>query len=111
MKTPTGIECRYFYGNYFRGKNQEECRLFEGSPALQQWTSALCKSCPVPGIIRANACKNMVLKPDIDNGVLGFKKRVKITAYCSLSNQTVKEPEIGCGKCHPLPPFFEGKSS
>ena len=27
MKTPAGKECKYFYGNYYRGAHQEECRL------------------------------------------------------------------------------------
>ena len=27
MKTPAGTECKYFYGDYYRGRNHEECRL------------------------------------------------------------------------------------
>ena len=27
MRTPAGKECQYFYGDYYRGRNQEECRL------------------------------------------------------------------------------------
>ena len=27
MRTPAGTECKFFYANYFRGRNQQECRL------------------------------------------------------------------------------------
>jgi hypothetical protein len=59
MRTPFGSECPFFYGNYFRGKSDEECRLIGNRPPPDNWTPDLCKSCPVPAILRANACKNM----------------------------------------------------
>lgn len=105
MRTPQGFECRYFYGDYRRGRNKEECRLVEG-PNAQQWTSKLCKTCPVPGILQANACPNLVLQAEIASMPLGLMKRVKVSAFCKLSGQVVKEPHIGCGECHPLPPVF-----
>ena len=59
MRTPAGTECPYFYGDYFRGRNVEECRLLKA--AGQRWTRDLCKTCPVPGIARANACEFLKL--------------------------------------------------
>ena len=101
MRTPAGRECKYFYGNYFRGHHQEECRLIGNPPPPHNWTPDLCKTCPVPGIQLANACPNLILHGEVDLGFLRLKHRVKISAYCQKSKQNVAEPEIGCGQCHP----------
>ncbi len=107
MRTPAGNECPYFYGNYFRGHKQEECRLIGEHPAPNNWSPDLCRSCPVPGIVRANSWTNMVLKAEIKQRFLGLKREVKVTAHCKLIQGIVTEPYIGCGQCHPLPPVFE----
>jgi len=101
MRTPAGFECQYFYGNYYRGRHEEECRLIGEVPAPHNWTPDLCKTCPVPAINRANACQHMVLHVEVSNLFLGLRKRVKISAYCVKSERNVAEPEIGCGLCHP----------
>ena len=59
MKTPAGKECKYFYGDYFRGRNAEECSLLKASN--QTWSADLCRTCPVPGILQANACEFLQL--------------------------------------------------
>lgn len=110
MRTPAGIECKYFYGNYFRGKKQEECRLFTDHQPDDQWAPELCKTCPVPGILRANACENMVLKPRVNRGFLGLHRRVEISAFCKLQQKNVEEPYVGCGRCHPDIPLFKDPS-
>lgn len=105
MRTPAGSECRYFYGNYYRGRNTEECRLL-----VRDWKPELCKTCPVPGILRANSCPNLVLEGEVKRGFLGIGRHVKVTATCTKTLQPVAEPQIGCGQCHPLPPIFTEKS-
>jgi hypothetical protein len=108
MKTPFGTDCEYFYGDYLRGRNREECRLLEA--AGLHWDSPLCRTCPVPAIKRANACEFIRLKPRIARPVLDlFRKQVQVDAYCEKSRQSVAEPHIGCGQCHPLPPVFQVK--
>ncbi len=108
MRTPAGFECKYFYGNYFRGRNEEECRLIGDVPSPQNWKPDLCKTCPVPGILQANACPHLVLHGEVSRQLLGIKRRVKVSAYCVKSQLNVKEPEIGCGQCHPeIDLFFE----
>jgi len=108
MKNPAGKECMYFYGNYFRGRSDEECRLLQSSG--QVWTSDLCKFCPVPGITQANACTSMQLRATVGRPFdAAFQKRVRVTAFCSRTNRAVKEPHVGCGECHPLPPVFQVK--
>ena len=102
MRTPAGTECPYFYGDYYRGRNLEECRLIGNQPPPRHWTADLCQTCPVPSIKRANACENMQLTAVIKRR-LGFLKRyVVVTAYCHLSKTKVEQPHIGCGQCHDL---------
>jgi hypothetical protein len=83
-----------------------ECRLIGNVPKPKNWTPNLCKTCPVPRITQANACPNMVLEGEVENMLLGMKRRVKVSAYCTLSKKSVAEPEVGCGQCHPLPSVF-----
>lgn len=109
MRTPYGQECRFFFGDYFRGRNFEECRLVSGSNSNQNWSPKICKSCPVPNILQANACQHMQLTVVIKKD-FGFIKRMNVSAYCEKSKTKVKEPHVGCGQCHPLPDIFlEGK--
>ena len=108
MKTPAGRECPHFYGDYFRGKNVEECRLL--NLFGQAWTPDLCKTCPVPDIARANSCQHMKLKASVSRPLTAlFQKRVQVSAYCEKSRRDVSEPQVGCGECHALPFKFEIK--
>jgi hypothetical protein len=108
MKTPAGFECKYFYGDYFRGRSVEECRLLQVSG--QKWTPDLCRTCPVPGVIRANACEFLKLRATVARPLsAAFSRRVQISAYCEKSHRDVKEPHIGCGECHPVPSVFDFK--
>lgn len=109
MKTPAGFECRYFYGDYFRGKNREECRLLDSTNPPLEWEEKLCLSCPVPGILRANSCEHMRLTPTLERSFLIIgAKQVKVQAYCNKTKQDVMEPQIGCGVCHQVPEVFLG---
>jgi hypothetical protein len=110
MRTPAGFECKCFYGNYFRGREEEECRLIGIAPAPGNWTPDLCQSCPVPDILRANSCENMELNARVKRSLFGLVRKVEVTAYCNKSQQAVREPQVGCGQCHPLPPIFLDKS-
>lgn len=106
MRTPAGFECEYFYGDYYRGRTVEECRLLKA--AGQEWHPALCKTCPVPEIKRANACEFLQLRAKVIRPIqAAFMPRVGLTAFCEKSQKNVKEPQIGCGECHPFPPIFE----
>jgi hypothetical protein len=109
MRTPFGSECLYFYGDYARGRNREECRLLQG--AGLEWDASLCKTCPVPAIKRANACEFIRLRPRITRPLTQlFRRQVDVSAYCEKSSQAVSEPHVGCGQCHPLPPVFQVKT-
>jgi hypothetical protein len=102
MRTPAGTECSFFYGDYFRGRDLEECRLIGNVPAPKNWSPDLCQKCPVPAIQRANACENMILHGEVKPGFLRMHRQVTVSAYCKKSQLNVKEPEIGCPLCHDL---------
>lgn len=109
MRTPFGFDCPHFYGDYYRGKHHEECRLLESTGVTSVWKIDLCKTCPVPSITRANACPTLVLSASIKKGFLGMGNHVEVKAFCSRSQTEVKALAIGCGLCHPVPDVFSGK--
>lgn len=99
MRTPAGSECKFYYEDFHRGRTKQECRLLQGNPASEPWRPQLCKTCPVPAILRANACANMVLQAWVGRR-WGLLRQVKVSAYCLLAKQEVTEPKVGCGRCH-----------
>lgn len=105
MKVPTtGKECPYFYGDYHRGKHHEECRLIVDSDP--PWEIKYCQNCPVPEIVRANSCPNLILSAEIKSGFLNLNKKVVVTAYCTKTHVEVENPYVGCGECHPILDIF-----
>lgn len=109
MRTPAGKECRYFYGDYFRGREHEECRLLANAFPPLTWKPSLCSTCPVPDILLANACEHMILTPSLGRPFPFTRQQVQIRAYCQKTQRSVTEPQIGCGECHPLPAVFTGE--
>ena len=99
MITPAGAECRYYYEDYFRGREQQECRLIAQNSHSDPWQPDLCKSCPVPGILRANGSPHMVLEGQVEKRFFGLSKRVSVTAVCSKHLVEVPEPHLGCSHC------------
>lgn len=106
MKTPAGVECKFFYGDYHRGRDHEECRLLGSANPPLEWQPAMCSTCPVPAILRANNCEHMRLIPEVFRPFFILKPRVRVEAYCIKTRQEVKEPQVGCGECHQLPDAF-----
>jgi len=108
MRTPAGKECPWFYGDYFRGRNVEECRLLKA--AGERWSRDLCMTCPVPAIVLANACEHLQVRAAVARPMAAlFQRRVQISAFCEKTKRNVSEPQIGCGDCHSLPFSFEIK--
>ncbi len=101
MRTPAGVECPYYYEDFYRGRSQQECRLIQRNPHSEAWEPKLCAHCPVPGIRRANACPNMVLEARVVRRWFGLVRRVEIYAICTEYQVEVENPYVGCGHCHP----------
>ena len=99
MRTPAGKECEYFYGDYFRGRSLEECRLLKDQGI--SWAPYLCEDCPVPEIKMANSCKHLRLIPNLKRPIFFLRPQVKIRAYCTKIEESVDEPRVGCSQCHP----------
>lgn len=100
MKTPAGKECKYFFGDYHRGRNIEECRLIGKNKDSAPWSPNLCQTCPVPDMLRQNACSNLVLDGAAKKGFLGFGGGVKVEGWCSKHFLDVDDPAVGCGHCN-----------
>ena len=100
MRTPAGSECKFYYEDYFRGRETHECRLLDRNPEGGVWKPALCKTCPVPKIVRANACPNLALEAKVEKTLLGLRERVRVYAVCTSRMIEVDDPATGCGECH-----------
>jgi len=61
MTTPKPVNCRYYYADFFRGRDHEECRLLKRNPDSRPWRRSLCDSCPVPDILISTNCKEIAL--------------------------------------------------
>jgi hypothetical protein len=104
MRTPAGKECSFFYGDYHRGRNIQECRLLKDHGL--DWQPRLCETCPVPEIQIANSCPHQALIPSLERPMFFLRPQVKISAYCRKAEDNVTDPRIGCGLCHPNLPEF-----
>jgi hypothetical protein len=99
MRTPDGRECKYYYGDFHRGANTQECRLIARNQESLPWFPGLCQTCPVPDIQRANACPNLVLDARVVKRFLGLSQRVEVSGWCSEHFLDIKQPAVGCGHC------------
>jgi hypothetical protein len=98
MITPAGDPCRFYYEDFHRGRSTQECRLIARNPESEPWQPSLCASCPVPGILRANASPYLALEGQVVRRFLFFK-RVEVFAVCSKHLIEIEDPYIGCPKC------------
>jgi len=97
MRTPSGADCKFYYADFNRGRSLQECRLPRHD--AERWSPNLCKSCPVPRLLLADACPHLALHGQIDTGFLGLNRKMTVTASCSQTGGLVAEPAIGCGHC------------
>jgi len=96
-------DCDFYFEDYYRGREQRDCRLLARSRSKEKWDIGLCRSCPVPRIRQANRCPEMILEARIRSGLLGFGRKVVISAFCMRTMRDVVEPMVGCGECHSAP--------
>ena len=106
MRTPAGSECPYYFEDFHRGRDVQDCRLIDRTPNGGKWQPEHCSSCRVPRISMANACPNLVLEARAKSVFLGLVgKKVEVSASCVLTKGPVEVPEIGCGHCHEVLDF------
>ncbi|MGB8649009.1 MAG: hypothetical protein WCF84_27480 [Anaerolineae bacterium] len=99
MKTPYGKECKYYYSDYFRGHESQNCRLLEKNPNSDPWSASLCQTCPAPEILAANASPNLRLRGSVGKGFLGLTKKVQVEAFCVEHGIEIKDAKGGCPQC------------
>ncbi len=99
MITPAGKECRYYYEDFHRGRSRQECRLIGRRGGAGAWRPSDCARCPVPGILWANASKDLVLHAEVKPGLLGLGRRVEVTAHCRRHDLPIADPYVGCAAC------------
>ncbi len=100
MKTPTGKECEYYFGDFHRGRNVQACRLIERNPDSLPWNPKLCGACPVPDILRANGSESLKLDGKVVKKLFGFKQQVEVEGWCSECFNVVPDPIRGCPNCN-----------
>jgi hypothetical protein len=106
MRTPADKECRFYYEDFNRGREIQECRLIARNRDSEPWAPGLCFTCPMPDIQRSNACPNLKVEGRVERRLLGFKKEVVVEGWCSEYFCEVENPQVGCGHCHE----FQGRS-
>lgn len=99
MRTPAGKECRYYYEDFHRGRELQECRLIQKNPHSVEWKPRDCSNCPVPDILWANASEHLELHAEVALGILGFGRHVDVAASCRKHQHDIKDPFVGCEHC------------
>jgi hypothetical protein len=107
MRTPAGKECRFYYEDFHRGRNVQECRLIKTNPDSAPWIPGDCSKCPVPDILNANASPDMELQLTVKRGLLGLTRRLEVTAACLRHRIPIEDPFVGCPKCNAEKPGLD----
>lgn len=99
MRTPAGKECRFYYEDFNRGRNIQECRLIQRAAGKVHWRPGDCSNCPVPEILWANASEFLELRADVKPGFLGLGRHIEVTASCRKHHILIEDPYTGCPEC------------
>ncbi len=82
-----------------RGRSVQECRLVKHNSKSAEWKPKDCTGCPVPKILENNFSPDLVLEGVISKGVLGFGRKITVTAFCSKHLLDIDNPITGCTEC------------
>jgi hypothetical protein len=104
MRTPDGRECAYYYEDYYRGADVQECRCPK-DPGSAAWSPDLCARCPVPPILLHNGSPWLELTLRIRRMPL-LGGRLSVTAMCTKHGIVIPDPIKGCPRdFEDLPPL------
>jgi len=98
MRTPAGTECRYYYEDFNRGRQTQECRLVKANPRSLKWAPGLCARCRVPAILRANGSPHLELEMTVRKR-FGLLTWLDLGASCLKHACPVDDPMRGCARC------------
>ncbi len=95
---PQPVNCRYFYGDYYRGNKRETCRLLEASPRNERpWKRKLCNSCPVPDLLLTSNCPSLLLEVEVKKRFLS--ERVEVTFSVCNEHLIELDDPLFCPQC------------
>jgi hypothetical protein len=107
MRTPAGKDCRFYYQDFHRQREVQECRLVKENPASMNWQPSDCAKCQVPDILGANSSKFLELELTIKSQLFGFVRKVDVKASCMKHKVEIADPFVGCEKCNAERPGLE----
>ena len=96
-------DCPYFHEDSHRQATRRACRLVQRSPDSLPWHARLCRSCPVPGLLRANPCRHLALEARVVRK-WGVFSRVEPYTACTAKVIELSNPEScwrGCAEFSP----------
>lgn len=99
VKNPAGAECAFYYEDFARGAELQECRAAKEAGSAQ-WRPEVCAGCAVPGILKANGSPRLVIAISIGRGWARKRPRVRVTASCSVHGGPLADPYVGCKECN-----------
>jgi hypothetical protein len=92
------VDCRYYFADYFRGRDKELCRLIQrNSENRRPWRRALCETCPVPGILRESTCRHLALEAKVARK-WALLDRIEVYAICTEHVLELTDPRR-CPEC------------
>ena len=95
---PQPVNCRYFYGDYYRGNKRETCRLLEASPRNERpWKRKLCNSCPVPDLLLTSNCPSLLLEVEVKKRFLS--ERVEVAFSVCNEHLIELDDPLFCPQC------------
>ena len=100
MRTPAGKDCRYYYADFHRGRDVQECRLVKQNPDSLAWRPGDCMLCNVPDILNANASPDLELHLMIKSRMLGMRRDLIVQASCVRHRVPIENPYVGCPQCN-----------
>lgn len=88
--------CRFYYEDYFRGREVMECRLPKSQQSMP-WKRSICDSCPTPAILRETNCPHLALEGTIRKK-FPFGERMEVFAICTKHMLQLKDGRH-CPQC------------
>lgn len=88
--------CRFFYEDYYRGRETTECRLPKSRDSLR-WERKICDSCPVPQILRETNTAHLAVEGTIRKR-FPFGERMEVFAICTKHMDQLPDGRT-CPKC------------
>lgn len=92
------VDCPFYYSDYYRGREMEECRLIGRNPQSRPWRRALCDSCPVPNIMRHTDCTDLAIEAEIGRRLFVLDQ-VQVTYAVCLKHKTELPDPLHCPAC------------